>query len=311
MDKGKEQKTYSTDNKPLMPPKTSMKCIKTLKGHGDWVNCLIELRDSRLVSGSEDGTIKLWSTTENKPLSVYKGHTDAVLGLIQFTNTQLISCSRDKTVKIWNISNGKEINSLSINQPFCCICSVSDTSIALGGGDNAIRLVNLAEETEIPEFAILEGHTNQVQAIICVDVLKSIYASGSDDNTIKVWDFDLKKTMFTLEGHKGSVKTLTMLRDGRLASGSNDYSIKLWNVKSMEVVLTFTEYNSHPMCLIQISENQLASASSDWSIIIWNITTTAEEFRLEGHEEGVGIILLTQFGQIASGSMDKTIKIWE
>jgi WD40 repeat protein len=38
----------------------SGECIKTLKGHTDWVKTLAVLSDNKLASGSDDKTIKIW-----------------------------------------------------------------------------------------------------------------------------------------------------------------------------------------------------------------------------------------------------------
>lgn len=298
-------------DQPVIPPKTKLKCAKTLKGHSDWITCMVEIRDDRIMSGSEDGKIKLWSLAESKCLSEFKEHSDAVLDMIQFTDTKAISVSRDKDIKMFTFGNMKEITTININQPFCCICSVSDTLIAVGGGDNAIRVFNLSDENDIPECEILEGHKNQVSVIKLIDEEKSLYASGSTDMTIKIWNFNKKELITTLEGHTGPINSLLLLKNGLLASGSDDYTIKLWNLITNKNELTFQEINGHPMCLGQLSNNQLVSGSSDWSVIVWNMTTTAEEFRVEGHGEGVGVLLVTKLGQLVTGSNDSTIKVWE
>ena len=36
-------------------------CVETLKGHTNWVNTLQVLPDGRIVSGSDDNTIKIWT----------------------------------------------------------------------------------------------------------------------------------------------------------------------------------------------------------------------------------------------------------
>lgn len=295
----------------FIPPKTKYKCVKTLKGHRDWVTCMVEIRDGRILSGSEDGTIKLWAMTESKCLSEFREHEDAVLGLIQFTDTKAVSVSRDKNIKIFTFGNMKEITTININQPFCCICPVSDTSIAVGGGDNEIRIFDLSDSNDIPECEVLEGHKNQVRVIKRIDEPKSIYASGSCDMTVKIWNFGQKTLMATLEGHTAPINSLLLLSNGKLASGSDDYTIKIWNLTKMEKEASIQELHGHPMCLAQISDNQIVSGSSDWSLIVYNMNTTAEEFRFEGHNEGVKVVLVTQTGQLVSGSNDHTIKVWE
>ncbi len=86
------------------------------------------------------------------------------------------------------------------------------------------------------ETARLEGHSGQVLAL-CV-LPDGRLASGSGDNTIRLWDVTAGAETARLEGHSGSVAALCMLPDGRLASGSWDNTIRLWDVTAGLVDLT-------------------------------------------------------------------------
>ncbi|MBN2533420.1 MAG: caspase family protein [Spirochaetales bacterium] len=68
-----------------------------------------------------------------------------------------------------------------------------------------------------------------------------LYASGGDDNTIRVWNKtgELEKVY---KGHSDWVMYLDFTKDGRfLVSGSKDTSIKLWNLQT-DACTTFLEY---------------------------------------------------------------------
>jgi WD40 repeat protein len=54
-------------------------------------------------------------------------------------------------------------------------------------------------------------------------------ASGSGDNTIRLWDPASGACERVIEGHQGPVWALAVLGDGRLASGSGDNTIRLWD----------------------------------------------------------------------------------
>ncbi|NCS20362.1 MAG: hypothetical protein GPJ15_10325 [Microcystis aeruginosa G11-06] len=55
-------------------------------------------------------------------------------------------------------------------------------------------------------------------------------ASGSADNTIKLWNLETGKEIRTLKGHDNLVNSVSFSPDGKtLASGSVDKTIKLWN----------------------------------------------------------------------------------
>ncbi|WP_334311588.1 hypothetical protein [Microcystis aeruginosa] len=56
-------------------------------------------------------------------------------------------------------------------------------------------------------------------------------ASGSQDNTIKIWEVATGKELRTLTGHFEAVFSVVYSPDGRyLASGSGDNTIKIWRV---------------------------------------------------------------------------------
>jgi WD40 repeat protein len=59
-------------------------------------------------------------------------------------------------------------------------------------------------------------------------------ASGSRDNTIKLWDVNRGNLRQTLTGHSYSVFSVAFSLDGQtLASGSRDDTIKIWQVASL------------------------------------------------------------------------------
>jgi WD40 repeat protein len=73
-------------------------------------------------------------------------------------------------------------------------------------------------------------------------------ASGSEDNTVKLWSVESQKELTTLQGHSSSVNSVAFSPDGKyLASGSSclftflgklGNLVKLWNVESQKEVTT-------------------------------------------------------------------------
>ena len=62
----------------------------------------------------------------------------------------------------------------------------------------------------------------------------NILASGSSDESIKIWNIDTGECIRTLTGHTNSVYSLQLLANNKLASGSSDATIKIWNVDTGE-----------------------------------------------------------------------------
>jgi WD40 repeat protein len=80
----------------------------------------------------------------------------------------------------------------------------------------------------------LEGHTGWVMSVAFSPDSKTL-ASGSADQTIKLWDVATGKVQATLKEHTDMVGSVAFSPDGKtLASGSLDNTIKLWDVPAVK-----------------------------------------------------------------------------
>ena len=75
-------------------------------GHANWVYSLAALSDGRLVSGSRDNTVKVWSVpaaagTLALCSATLEGHTNTVLALARLPDGRVASGSLDGTVRVW------------------------------------------------------------------------------------------------------------------------------------------------------------------------------------------------------------------
>ena len=71
---------------------------------------LTVLQNGNLVSGSQQGTIKIWNPTSG--VLIPNGHTGRITALTVLPNGNLVSGSDDKTIKIWNPTTGALIQTL-------------------------------------------------------------------------------------------------------------------------------------------------------------------------------------------------------
>jgi WD40 repeat protein len=139
-------------------------------------------------------------------------------------------------------------------------------------------------------------------------------ASGSRDNTIKIWEVATGKELRTLTGHSSSVLSVVYSPDGRyLASGSDDNTIKIWEVATGKELRTLTGHSESVDSVVYSPDGRyLASGSDDNTIKIWEVATGKELRTLTGHSESVDSVVYSPDGRyLASGSYDNTIKIWE
>lgn len=84
---------------------------KTLKGHDDHVITCLQFCGNRIVSGSDDNTLKVWSAITGKCLRTLVGHTGGVWSS-QMSGNVIISGSTDRTLKVWSADTGQCVHTL-------------------------------------------------------------------------------------------------------------------------------------------------------------------------------------------------------
>ena len=109
-------------------------------------------------------------------------------------------------------------------------------------------------------------------------------ASGSEDNTIRLWDVTPAPRPPASKGTRVSGQArCALLPDGRLASGSDDNTIRLWDVATPAPRPPASKGIrwGRARCAL-LPDGRLASGSWDNTIRLWDVTTGAETARLEG-----------------------------
>ena len=78
------------------------------------------------------------------------------------------------------------------------------------------------------------GHKDGVLTV-CFSSDGTTLASGSDDNSIRLWDVKTGEYKAKLDGHNNAIFIVCFSPDGTtLASCSRDNSIRLWDLKTGE-----------------------------------------------------------------------------
>ncbi|MFM6669825.1 MAG: eIF2A-related protein, partial [Dolichospermum sp.] len=158
----------------------------------------------------------------------------------------------------------------------------------------------------------LTGHSNRIRSVAYSPDGQTL-ASGSVDDTIKLWDVKTGNLLQTLSDHSSSVCSVAYSPDGQtLASGSDDKTIKLWDVKTGNLLQTLSGHSHWVRSVAYSPDGQtLASGSWDNTIKLWNVKTGNLLQTLSGHSYSVWLVAYSPDGQtLASGGWDNTIKLW-
>lgn len=137
-----------------------------------------------------------------------------------------------------------------------------------------------------------------------------LLATGSMDNTVKIWNTETGSLVRTLEGHSRNIHSCVFNDENLLATVSFDYSIKVWNTDTWDVLQTLEGHSNYVYSIAFGLNNMLASGSADNTVQIWDIKAGVRLRTLQGHTNAVTSVAFNRQNLLASGSWDNTVRVW-
>ncbi len=212
---------------PINVDNNKNRLIHTLSGHSKYVYCLRVLNDGRIISGSLDGSIRIWNLEDRNLDLVYQVEVlDKMIYCINVISDDLIvyNCT---DLKIMNVHTGQIV---FIVESKCGVCFY-------GLLHNSIGL--------------------ESQIIRASDDIINIYCFKTDTQNFKSHNFSLvKKTELIMKPHIGNINCYEILPDGRIITGSSVFltnlgynkenyiesNFKIWNINSKFIDFSFNNY---------------------------------------------------------------------
>lgn len=169
-----------------------------------------------------------------------------------------------------------------------------------------------------PARHTLESHRGPITCVAFHPVFSSL-ASGSDDYTIKIWDWELGELERTLKGHTKAVLGLDFggqKGNTLLASCSSDLTVKLWDPSNEYTNIRTLSGHDHSVSAVRFltpsSGNLLVSASRDTTLRIWDASTGYCVKTIRGHSDWVRDVSPSFDGKwLVSGGRDRAAIIWD
>lgn len=173
-----------------------------------------------------------------------------------------------------------------------------------------------------------------------------LFVSGGDDYKIKVWNYKLRRCIFTLIGHLDYIRTVYFHEESPwIVSASDDQTVRIWNWQNRSCLAVLTGHSHYCMsAMFSPNEDLVVSASLDQTIRVWDISALRQKsvrpsdvmsqvrgqlpaavnvdlfgsmdavvkYVLEGHSRGVNWAAFhPTLPLIVSGADDRQVKLWQ
>jgi WD40 repeat protein/tRNA A-37 threonylcarbamoyl transferase component Bud32 len=286
---------------------------RRLVGHTDAIQSVAFFSDDRVLSGSDDGTLRLWRVSTAEQLRRYDASMP-VRGLAVSPNgNQAIGCSGGNPwVRVWDLKSGKVVKAFDQSTSSWSIAvSPNGRSAVFGAGEKDLRLINLETGRVLRSF---EGHTGMVSAVTFSSDGRRVLSGGAD-GTVRLWDIESGKEVVPRPGHTFALQSVALSGDGRyVLTGGADKTVRLWDLASNPAgreVRRFEPQHGGTVRKVALSPDgrRGLSCGDDGTARLWDIDSGRERRRFE-HRHVVSDVALSPDGQRVFSSGTDTLRFW-
>ncbi|CAI2318638.1 unnamed protein product [Caenorhabditis sp. 36 PRJEB53466] len=223
-----------------------------------------------VVSGAYDGTVLLWSLSQETPIGELEQHPQRVSKVAFHPNgLHLATACFDSTWRMYDLTTRKELlfqegHSKSVAD----VAFHPDGSVALTAGHDCYGRVWDMRTGRCIMF--LDGHTKEIHT---VEWMPNGYEmmSGSSDNSMKVWDLRMRRNTYTMPAHTSVVTRIRAASNGQyMVSASFDCTLKMWSTTGWQPLRQLQGHDTRILCVDISPDGQwMCSSAFDRTFKLW------------------------------------------
>jgi WD40 repeat protein/uncharacterized protein YjbI with pentapeptide repeats len=307
--------TGSTAPLPHNAPVSLLPSASWSLGHSNWIWSVAFSPDgTRLVTGSNDCSVRIWDVESGACLRILKGHSNGVRSVaFSRDGRRLISGSNDDCVRIWDAESGTCLRVLRAhsNGVRSVAFSADGTRLVSGSDDQSMRLWDAQSGICLRVLTDLSYRVSSVA--FSPDGTRLV--SGSDDQAVRLWDTQSGACLRVIIDVSNGVSSVAFSPDGtRIVSGSDDArSVRVWDAQSGACLRVLTGHSNGILSVAFSPDgSRLISGSGDKSVRLWDAASGNCLRVLAGHSDVVRSVAFSPDGtRVVSGSSDHSVRLWD
>ncbi|KAG6382172.1 WD40-repeat-containing domain protein [Boletus reticuloceps] len=281
-----------------------------ISAHDDTISGLAYLPGGhRIVTGSFDGTVKVWNSENGRQEGTSMKHESTVVGLaVTWDGTKIISGEEGGRIKVWDVESHRVVLGWTPPVEYPRI-AISPDGQLIAVGDSAVaiynmrgRRVNDSIKVDTRVWSVSFSPNGYKLACATLDDIR-VYDISSGVLILDPLECDEARILCLLWSHDGS----------RLFSGSGDTMIRCWNADTGEQI--GHPWTGHTDWIRSLSLSPdgsiLASASWDRTVRFWDATSGHPVGHPLLHEDDLQVVCFSPSGEfVASAGDDRRMYVW-
>lgn len=168
-----------------------------------------------------------------------------------------------------------------------------------------IQIQKLLNLENIRQIGILKRHFGEIYKLTKISNKNQIL-SASMDNSIKLWDLNKMKCLWTLNLNRPEFAVF----ENRIICAENEGSIKIFDLENGKCVKTSTNISLEVSCILVVNEKKFLTGLLNGEILLWNMINFKICDSISGHLMKVTDLKMLNKTSFISSSWDKDINLW-
>ncbi|XP_010635892.1 WD repeat-containing protein 86 [Fukomys damarensis] len=205
-------------------------CVLTLAYSAPWDTSCAEEAEARglLVTGSTDGTAKVWQVASGCCRQTLRGHTGAVLCLVlDGPGRTAFTGSTDATIRAWDILSGEQLRVFREHQGSIICLELTEQLLYSGSADRTVKCWLADTGQRVRTFP---AHRRSVSAL---KFHAGTLFTGSGDACARAFDAQSGALQRVFRGHTLVINCL-QVHGHVLYTASHDGALRLWDLRGLQ-----------------------------------------------------------------------------
>jgi WD40 repeat protein len=283
-----------------------------LERHSQPIQDIAVTPDGRIVTASDDASVRVWDTETGRQLRLLEGHRDRVWALAVSPDGSLVaSGSLDGDVRLWDLASGESTRVIEHDAGVGCLTfDAGGTRLVTGSANGTVRVFDVATGEDLRLLRLDEGGV----AAVAVTADAGQALCGTLGGDLRLWDVASDDPPRALPPHDDSIWGIAIARDGRTAvTTSEDGTARVWDLGTLEIRHTLTAHEV-PLRRAAMSPDgsKVAVGSADYAVRVWDMQSGDLDAILTGHwSEAVCVAYDADGTTLYAGGEDGSVRRWE
>ena len=315
---------FGTSNRVVVAELNPLRVLHDLEGHtADVTTVAVLAAGHRAVSGSRDGTIRLWDLDAGTALLAAEAHAGVVIALAATPDDRfVVSAGSDNAVKVWDLTAPAENGAVrGHTADVSGVVMIGDgRRVATSSRDHTIRVWDL-ERAEALTTIDTRAKRSEGDSALTHESLEQITAmTVAPDRrrivllawNVEVWDLDEETLAASFYGPHRRFGPLIVTKDGSGIVFAKESTLEVRSAADGTLLVTLEGHTDSITTLVATPDRErIVSVSADGTLRVWDLARRETLRMFDGHEGEIEAAAITADGrQVVSGGQDAMVHVW-